>query len=151
MIYLDTSVLTAYYCPEPNSDLIEQIISQIKQPVISPLTEVELFSALSKKVRETSLLRDDANRIATQFQSHIHQNLFTWVTIEPQHYQMAKHWIAQFNTPLRTLDAIHLALSFSNNLRLITADTRLAKAAKLFEIDVDLISDPSTINSSSQQ
>ncbi|GAG95804.1 unnamed protein product, partial [marine sediment metagenome] len=52
MIYLDTSVLAAYYCPEEKSDAVEKIIVKNKPLRISPLNEVEFASALSKKVRE---------------------------------------------------------------------------------------------------
>jgi len=53
--YLDTSVLAAYYCPEPLSDEAESIVRASRTPAICDLTEVELFSALSRKVRTREL------------------------------------------------------------------------------------------------
>ena len=55
MNYIDTSVLIAYYCPEPISETAEKLILSSKRPCISSLTEVELASALSRNVREKNL------------------------------------------------------------------------------------------------
>ena len=51
MIYVDTSVLAAYYCPEPQSEKVEDVLMQNHPWTISVLTEVELLSAIAKKVR----------------------------------------------------------------------------------------------------
>jgi predicted nucleic acid-binding protein len=50
------------------------------------------------------------------------------------------NWIAEFNTPLRTLDALHLAIAAHNQAPLLTADVRLAESAKKLGIDVTFIS-----------
>jgi predicted nucleic acid-binding protein len=76
MVYFDTSVLVAYYCPEAISGQVEKKIRKIKQPAISPLTEVELVSAISRKIREKGLSREDGNRVIGRFQSHIKNRLF---------------------------------------------------------------------------
>ena len=49
---------------------------------------------------------------------------------------MAAGWIAQFSTPLRTLDGLHLAASCTAHLTLLTADIQLAQAAQFFGVDV---------------
>lgn len=54
MFYLDTSVLVAYYCPEPLSEQVQNFLSQNIKPAVSFLTQVELFSAVAKKVRNTT-------------------------------------------------------------------------------------------------
>ena len=63
MDYFDTSVLAAYYCPEPNSPAAEKIILHSENPAISDLTELELVSALSRKIREKSITREDGRKI----------------------------------------------------------------------------------------
>lgn len=140
MPYIDTSILAAYYCPEPLSILAEKYIIQLEKPAISHLTEVELTSALSKKVRTGGLSREDGNRILNTFLSHLHDGLFRRLIIEDIHFQMAGNWIAQFNTSLRTLDALHLALTASINTTIYTADAQLAAAAKLFGVSVEYLS-----------
>jgi hypothetical protein len=136
MRYFDTSVLVAYYCPESISDRVEEIMLQSDQPAISQLTEVELASAVARKIRENSLSRQDGNKILNQFQSHLDRRLFRWIAIEEHHYRTAKNWISQFVTPLRTLDALHLALAAAESLPLVTADRQLAGAAALFGVEV---------------
>ncbi len=140
MFYIDTSVIVAYYCPEPMSEAVEELIIEIKQPAISHLTEIEFASAISRKIREKNLSQTDGNKILTQFQSHIQQKMFRWLSLEYKHFQMGKNWISQFNTPLRTLDALHLALASSFNLTLLSADLQLLKSARILGVDVSTIS-----------
>ena len=139
MYYIDTSVLAAYYCPEPLSDKAEEIIISAGIPVISHLTQLELFSAVSRKVRE-GMAPEDGNKIIRRFEYHLfEQKLYRQLDIDEHHYTMAANWIAQFNTSLRTLDGLHLAVSFTAHLNLLTADSKLADAARSFGIDVTLL------------
>ncbi len=139
MFYIDTSVIVAYYCPETLSETVEQLIVKIKQPAISHLTEIELTSAISRKIREKNLSQADGNRILTQFQSHIEQKFFRRLSIEHKHFQMGKTWIAQFNTPLRSLDVLHLAVASSYKLTLLSTDLQLLESAKLIGVDISTI------------
>ena len=93
MDYVDTSVLVAFYCPDPISETAEKLILSSTRPCISSLTEVELASALSRKVREKNLSPDDGNKIFNQFQSHLEQSFYGLTTVEDRHYQTAKTWI----------------------------------------------------------
>ena len=139
MYYVDTSVLTAYYCPEPLSEKAEQIIMASGKPAISSLTHLELFSAISRKVRE-GLPPEDGNKIIRQFEYHlIEQKLYRQLNIDEHHYTMAANWVAQFNTPLRSLDGLHLAVSSAAQLNLLTADIKLAEAAHFFGLEVTLL------------
>jgi hypothetical protein len=140
MVYLDTSVIAAYYCPEPNSGIVEKIILQLKQPAISDLTELELASAVSRKIREKNLSREDAVKIISLFQSHVAQGMFQKISVQPEHYQIAASWITRFTTALRTLDALHLAVAGTHNATALTADVQLVKAARHFGVSVKLLS-----------
>lgn len=139
MDYFDTSVVAAYYCPEPGSPAAEKIILHSQNPAISDLTELELASAVSRKIREKSLMRDDGGKIIALFESHVSQGLFEKMPIGPEHFQIAKAWIAQFTTPLRTLDALHLAIANMQKARFFTSDVLLAKAARHFGVKVRLV------------
>lgn len=136
MIYLDTSVLAAYYCPEPLSAKAERLIRAESRPAVSDLTEVELFSALSRKTRLRELVRDDAGRVAAQFLAHLENNLYTRLALERRHYQLARDWILRSTTPLRTLDALHLAVAASEGLTLVTSDGGLARSGASLGVDV---------------
>lgn len=135
MFYIDTSVIVAYYCPEPLSEKAESFITTHVQPAISSLTEVEFFSAISRKIREGGINQTDASRIIAKFLAHIDDYFYTRLLIEPHHYMLARDWIGQFNAPLRSLDALHLAVASSAGLTFITADEALSKSAKLLAVN----------------
>lgn len=136
MYYLDTSILAAYYCPEPLSEKVEKIIISARRPCISSLNEVELASAISRKIREKNLSREDGNKIFNQFQTHLKESLYRLITVEDRHYQTAKNWILQFAVPLKTLDALHIAIAAENDLTLLATDRQLIISAKHFGINV---------------
>lgn len=136
MIYVDTSVLAAFYCPEPFSAKAERLIRAELAPAVSDLTEVELLSALSRKTREGELSVIDATRIAGQFASHLNGNLYTRIPLQRSHYVTARDWMGRFATPLRTLDALHLAVAASTGRRLVTADRGLARSANELGVEV---------------
>jgi len=130
MGYLDTSVVVAYYCPEPFSEAVERMLHRMEQPAISALTEVEFASALARKVRERGMSGEEANLVLNAFKSHINQRLFTRIPVDREHYTVAFTWLTQFSLPLRTLDALHLAVAAGADLDLITADRGLSQSAR---------------------
>ena len=135
MAYIDTSALVAYYCPELMSEAIERRLLSITRPSISYLTDVEIASAISRKIHDEELTPSDGNRILNLYQSHINQHLFSWLPLDLSHFQMAKSWIAQFSTALRTLDALHLAVAQTNALPVLSLDRQLLEAAEYFGIE----------------
>ena len=135
MYYLDTSVLAAYYSPEPLSEKVEKLLVGAERPCISSLTEVELASAISRKIREKNLSPEDGNKIFNQFQIQLNDSLFKRIAVEDRHYQTAKNWILQFAVPLKTLDALHLAIAAEGDFTLLTSDRQLDISAKHFGVD----------------
>jgi predicted nucleic acid-binding protein len=143
MFYVDTSVLAAYYCPEPLSERVEQLLRDQVKPALSYLTEVELFSAVAKKVRTEEMGRADGNRIVAQFSAHLEAELFTMIPVSKHHWRLAKAWIGLFSTPLRTLDALHLAVASVEGLELVTSDKPLSQAAAQLGIKAHFIGEDS--------
>lgn len=129
MYYIDTSILVAYYCPETLSEQVQSFLAEQFKPAISDLTDVELFSAVAKKVRMGELSSLDGNRILSKFLSHLDGGLFTIISLESQHWRIARGWIGLFSTSLRTLDALHLAIASAGDFTLVTSDQRLLQAA----------------------
>jgi hypothetical protein len=135
MIYIDTSVLVAYYCPESISAKAEKIIIKADVPVISPLSEVEFASALARKIREGQISIESSKKILNEFKSHTHQLLFKKVIIDTDCYNLAFSWLSGNDIPLATLDSLHLAAASLNNLKMVTADKQLSKAARKLGIE----------------
>ena len=136
MYYIDTSVLVAYYCPEALSEQVQDFLSEQVKPAISTLNEVELFSAIARKVRMGELGLPDGNRIISKFLSHVDDDLFSMTPVESHHWRIALGWIGLFNTSLRTLDALHLAIASAGDFVLATSDQRLIQAADTLGIKV---------------
>ena len=130
MIYVDTSALAAIYFPEAASDRIERIVLAESACAISELTEVELFSATSRRLRMRELSRRDANAVAASFRADLSSNILEILPITSANYRYARGLIARFDMPLRTLDALHLSLAASEGLEMLTLDRALARSAR---------------------
>ena len=128
--YVDTSVLVAYYCPEPLSDKAEKFLTSHPQPAISALTDLELFSAVSRKVRERGISERDAKRILATFVSHTDNNFYSYLPVQQHHYRLARDWIYLFKWGLKSLDALHLAIASSERFTIVSADRNLIRSAE---------------------
>ena len=139
MGYVDTSCLVAYYAPERLSATVEEELGAQELPAISRLVEVELYSAMALKVRTKELDVAAVTRILSMFRAHLADGYYRVVPIEAREYGLARDWIGRFTTPLRTLDALHLAAAFANDLEMLTADKPLARAARHLGVECRLI------------
>lgn len=139
MIYLDTSVLAAYYYPEILSDQVQRYLSRQVKPALSFLTEVELYSAIARKVRSQEMEMADAKRIFATFQSHLDAELFTIIPVQNHHWRLARGWIGLFSTPLRTLDALHLSMASAEEMELVTSDKQLYRSAGILGVKARFI------------
>ena len=138
-LYLDTSVLVAYYYPEALSSQVQSLLNTAEKPGLSFLTEVELCSAVAKKIRSKEIDSPDGSRILAKFFSHVDMELFTIIPVANHHWRLARSWISLFSTPLRTLDAIHLAIASDADLEMITADKLLYQAAGVLDVKAQLM------------
>jgi len=132
--YIDASVLAAYYHPEPLSGATHNVMSRIDVPVISALTCVELRSALSLKVRSGVTDAKAARSILGLFRDHLAAGMYVRIAIGEDAYTLAEKWLETFGSPLRTLDALHLAAAHLDGMILVTADKALARSASHFGV-----------------
>ena len=138
--YVDTSVLVAYYCLEPLSEKAESFLLDQSRPAVSDLTQVEVLSALSRKVRERELPRKEAVRVAGKFLAHLNEGFYSCLPVESRHYSLARDWVSLFRLNLRTLDGLHLAVASSEGLTLVTSDRGLYKSARSRSLDAFFLS-----------
>ena len=111
----------------------------VEDVAISPLVEVEFCSLLALKLRVRELTKRTALRALTQFHEHLSDGYYEMLDISSREYDIAGTWLSGFNTPLRTLDALHLACAFVHGEVLWTTDKSLAKAAALLSVGCRLI------------
>lgn len=138
MAYIDTSVLVAYYCPEERSEAAQRAVHD-GQPHISALTEVEFCSAVATKVRTGEMPATEADRVLAMFEQHVAAGGYRMLPLGPGQFSLARQWIGRRAVPLRTLDALHLAVAASASVPLVTADAVLARAAECFRVDCQLL------------
>ncbi|WP_262917123.1 type II toxin-antitoxin system VapC family toxin [Salinibacter ruber] len=117
----------------------EERLRALRPPVVSWLTDVELHSALAKKVRRGELAEEDAERVQDLFRTYMSHILYEVAAIEHGDFVQARQWIARMDTALRTLDALHLAVAHRRGLEVLTADEGVADAGPTFELDVELM------------
>jgi predicted nucleic acid-binding protein len=100
---------------------------------------VELHSAVARKRREGHLSEPDARRIVAQFRLHLDDGCYSVLPLEVVHFDLARDWLGQFSVPLRTLDALHLAVCSRAEAELLTADRELFTAARSFGMRARLL------------
>lgn len=137
--YIDTSILGAYYCPEPLSAAAEKALRQFRTPVISVLSEVEFCSLISRKYRLDELRERQAKEILDLFSSHVAEGFYRRISLSTEHFMKARLLVASMDSSLRTLDALHLAVALSEGLTLVTADREFARAGKRHKANTSLI------------
>jgi uncharacterized protein len=128
-LYLDTSAFVKLFVDEPESDALNAELSAVGAVVLSDLTMTELASALARRVREQVLTIVEARRLY----GHAEQVVASCRLVEstpPVQRRAARLLLTSKHVPLRTLDAIHLALAIEADVAtLVTFDPRLREAA----------------------
>lgn len=134
-VYLDTSALLPYYREEPASEAVERFLRGLSPPVvISQLTRVEFFSAVARWVRVGEITEKQAVLLERTFVGDVEEGLFSVRRVEPPFYREAERWIRARGTPLRTLDALHLACCGGYGLELATCDAQMHRASEALGI-----------------
>ena len=130
MIFLDASIVVAYYLQESYSEHAQEVVHRNEMLYVSDLVEIDVFSVLSRLVRVGSMDREIAHQAAALFTEHLEAGLYTRMHLQPEHYRWARNAIARFDLPLKSPDALHLAAAQAAGLTLITADRQLARNAE---------------------
>ncbi|MFW5857137.1 MAG: type II toxin-antitoxin system VapC family toxin [Planctomycetota bacterium] len=133
-LYVDTSVLAAFYCREAGSTRAEKALRGGQALALSSLVKLELASATAKKVRNGAFDQSFARQLLSLFHAHLRDGHFELLPVEEADVALADEWICSLSTPLRTLDALHLAIAFRAGLTLLTADRALVTAARALKI-----------------
>ena len=136
--YIDTSILGAYYCPEPLSEASEAALRGVAVPVISNLTLVEFSSLIARKRQFKELDARRVSRVSSLFRSNVDEGFYRRIILGAEHFIRAEQLIEAVAT-LRTLDALHLAAAMMEDIPIVTADGQLAGAAKKLKSGVILV------------
>jgi hypothetical protein len=137
-VYIDSSALAKVYMPEPESDPLEQFLHGRRDLVISQLCITEVVSAAARRKREGALDAKRANEIRKAMLDDARSGSFRRIDISPAiHREAERMLLSTDSVPLRTLDALHIALALSAQARrVVTFDSRMAEAAALHGLEI---------------
>ncbi len=131
VVYFDTSALAKWYLNEPHSDEVETYLQAHGPVAISWLTVVEMRSLLARRRREGHFDADLEWRVFATFQEDIRAGHLILHAMEGDPAALAASLLGDLpSLPLRTLDALHLAIAKGMRAdALATADRLMAEAA----------------------
>jgi predicted nucleic acid-binding protein len=130
-IYVDASALAKIYLPEPESDQIDAFLKGRRGLQISELGITEVLSAVARRRREHALTIRQASQIRDALIDDARSGTLQLLQLSPTVHREAERLLLGFDTvPLRTLDALHVALAISGNADwMVTFDQRMAEAS----------------------
>jgi predicted nucleic acid-binding protein len=130
--YLDTSALAKWYLNEPFSEEFEAFIQEHPTAAISRLTVVEFRCLLARRRRAREITKSIESRVYASFENDVGAGFLQVYPVSDEHLIAALSLITRLGKyPLRTLDALHLAIAQGIHCRqLATADKSMANAGK---------------------
>jgi predicted nucleic acid-binding protein len=137
-LYVDASALAKLYLPEPESDELDRFLLGRIDLVLSELSITEVVSAVARRRREGALTQAQANRIRDAVLADAGGGAFRRLDLSPATHRRAEQLLLSAGTvPLRTLDALHIALALSGDaMSIVTFDVRMEEAAMLHGLRV---------------
>ena len=138
IIYFDTSALAKWYLNEPKSDQVEGYIQEHGPVHISDLTVVEMRSLLARHRREKNINATLETQIFAAFQEDMRQRSLICHPLPSTFVAATVNILALLpEVPLRTLDALHLAIARETMAGTVaTADRVMALAAEALGLAV---------------
>jgi predicted nucleic acid-binding protein len=131
-VYVDTSALAKWYVNEAQSEEVEEYLREACPVSISLLTKVEMRSLLARRRRERQIDAETQAKILATFEGDIASGHLVLVPHTVESFLVAESLLgAHPETPLATLDALHLAVMRAAGIdELATADRVMAQAAQ---------------------
>ena len=138
LVYFDTSALAKWYINETHSDDVEKYLQKHGPVAISDITVVEMRCLLAKRRRDKSITSQIETEAFATFQEDIRRRFLICHPLPNGLATGTINLIALLpNTPIRTLDAIHLMIAKEiSATELATADRIMAEGAEALGIKV---------------
>jgi predicted nucleic acid-binding protein len=138
VVYFDTSFLSPLVLPESTSGAIMAFVRalSVKAQTVSHWTRVEFSSLVARKVRMGELDASGGARADARFEAMV-EEFFAVVLPNVADFDLAKQYLARFETGLRSGDALHLAIA--SNRRAVTIfslDKGLLKTGRILDLPV---------------
>jgi len=137
--YLDTSALAKWYLNEPGSDAFVAYLQGLDSAAVSGLTRAEMRSLLARRRRMGDFDAALETVLFSAFLDDIASGALVLYPMDDARFDDAVNLIGRYpEHPLRTLDALHLAVARHLGLETFaTADAVMASAARAIGFSVD--------------
>lgn len=136
VLYLDTSFVAPLVLNEATSQSVELFLSK-QQPgtlAVSHWTRVEFASLIAREVRMKQFDKETGTAIIEEFETILDESCQVWNPAVAD-FELARDFVAHFDSGLRGADALHLAIAKNQGAEIIlTLDEGLLKAAKLLKV-----------------
>ena len=135
-VYVDANVLVALFVIDTHNERAEKAVAALRDNlVVSSLSAAEFSSVIARRVRTRDLQAAEARTAFTNFDTWCAR--YTRRTeIEGSDFATAMGLIRRLDLPLRTPDALHIAVAQRTGCALLTLDAALAKIAALLDVEV---------------
>ncbi len=139
MRYLDTSVLIASFVIEAATDRVQAWFRDNDQPLaISDWSIAEFASGLAKKSRMEVVDPSERNEAELGFAAFCEESAAI-LTVSRASFRRAAELVRSSEHPLRSPDALHLAIAAEQGATLVTLDGVQGKAGFAVGIDTQML------------
>ena len=130
-IYLDASVIVALFTEDYFTDRAATLLaSKADAVIISDFAAVEFSSVIARFVRGRSITEEQARTVLADFDSWS-ERACQRVTTDGAIISRAETFLRRMDTPLRTADAINIAIAEVLRATLMTFDDKMSAAARV--------------------
>ncbi|MGH6949877.1 MAG: type II toxin-antitoxin system VapC family toxin [Vitreimonas sp.] len=136
-VYFDASVLVSLFVNDTLSVKAYKKLAQLAEPAtVSDFGCAEFASALGKRVRMRDLTLRDARSALSAFDAWVSNHAFR-VECDPLDILTCEAFLRRLDLPLRTPDALNIAIAHRLGLSLLTFDATMAKCARDLGLNVE--------------
>lgn len=130
IVYADTSVLVPLFARDAFNQAVRHFLTT-QQPalLVSDFASAELASALAKKARTRELSLAEARQALSTFDGWM-ATCSPRIETSAADIALAEAHLRRLDLPLRTPDAVHIAIAQRHGAALATFDVRMADAAR---------------------
>jgi predicted nucleic acid-binding protein len=135
-LYLDTSVLVALVSADPFTARAESCLGAATPLlVVGDFAAAEVASAIARRVRIREMTELEARNAFALFDALVIR-VAERVATEPGDVKAAEAALRRLDLPLRTPDALNIAIAQRVDAALLTFDMKMAEAARALGLDV---------------
>ncbi len=137
-VYLDASVLVSFVVRDGTSDrAIEFLRAEAPQLIVSNLAQVEVSSALARLTRIGDLSMQSARTAFAKLDEWL-PGAATQIQISHADMDLAQSHLRRLDLPLRTADAIHVAVAQRLDAEIATFDRQMTVSARALGVALAL-------------